>query len=297
MDGPPLWRQTHRHGRGRATDLPQVRGQSDFNTACRWHGTAGVAVFRVRPPRSYENRSSDGLDQERATATEIDARALVPSTAQCYVALTCLCSCLTLEWRDAGQGNTRSLGITAFGAYSVGRQSGPVSDAPVTAPSPVVAQPVAFVGPATQLKPFSKFIRFHWRPTPRSNGTLGGEQVRTQTLCWARQSFQAVFCPATVRYGASSRISTRPKSISCAKCCLLIIQLRLAAMSFSVQRKSMASKPKWASGSVSFSILLFSPSPELDQPGTERDDHQDTHLLMRTKPDARHPLRIYEFTP
>jgi hypothetical protein len=71
----------------------------------------------------------------------------------------------------------------------------------------------------------------------------------------------------------------------------------LAAMSFSVQRKSMASKPKWASGSVSFSILLFSPSPELDQPGTERDDHQDTHLLMRTKPDARHPLRIYEFTP
>jgi hypothetical protein len=40
-----------------------------------------------------------------------------------------------------------------------------------------------------------------------------------------------------------------------------------------------------------------SPSPELDQPGTERDDHQDTHLLMRTKPDARRPLRIYEFTP
>jgi hypothetical protein len=35
----------------------------------------------------------------------------------------------------------------------------------------------------------------------------------------------------------------------------------LAAMSFSVQRKSMASKPKWASGSVSFSILLFRPHP------------------------------------
>src|ERR1700694_3864449 len=80
MDGPPLWRQTHRHGRGRATDLPQVRGQSDFNTACRWHGTADVAVFRVRPPGSYEKRSSNGLDQERATATQIDARTLVPSS-------------------------------------------------------------------------------------------------------------------------------------------------------------------------------------------------------------------------
>jgi hypothetical protein len=146
MDGPPLWRQTHRHGRGRATDLPQVRGQSDFNTACRWRGTAGVAVFRVRPPRSYENRSSDGLDQERATATEIDARALVPSTTQRHVALTFLCSCLTLEWRDAGRAILVLLGIAAFGAYSVGRQSAPVSNAPVTAasaPSPVVAQPVA----------------------------------------------------------------------------------------------------------------------------------------------------------
>jgi hypothetical protein len=37
-------------------------------------------VFRVRPPRSYENRSSNGLDQERATAAEIDAPALVSSS-------------------------------------------------------------------------------------------------------------------------------------------------------------------------------------------------------------------------
>src|ERR1700675_2674686 len=81
MDGTPFWRQIHLHGRGRATDLPQVRGESDFNTACRWHGTADVAVFRVRPPRSYEKRSNNGLDQERATATEIDVRALVPSKA------------------------------------------------------------------------------------------------------------------------------------------------------------------------------------------------------------------------
>ena len=33
------------------------------------------------------------------------------------------------------------------------------------------------------------------------------------------------------RYGTSSRISTRPKSISGAKCCSLNIQVRLAAMS------------------------------------------------------------------
>ena len=33
------------------------------------------------------------------------------------------------------------------------------------------------------------------------------------------------------RYGTSSRVSTRPKSISGAKCCSLNIQVRLAAMS------------------------------------------------------------------
>ena len=44
------------------------------------------------------------------------------------------------------------LGLTAFGAYSVGRQSAPVSNAPVPAiksPS-ALAQPVAFIGPAAQ---------------------------------------------------------------------------------------------------------------------------------------------------
>jgi hypothetical protein len=42
------------------------------------------------------------------------------------------------------------LGLTAFGAYSLGRQSAPVSNAPVpaiTSPS-ALAQPVAFIGPA-----------------------------------------------------------------------------------------------------------------------------------------------------
>jgi hypothetical protein len=44
------------------------------------------------------------------------------------------------------------LGLTAFGAYSVGRQSAPVSNAPVPAiasPS-ALAQPAAFIGPAAQ---------------------------------------------------------------------------------------------------------------------------------------------------
>jgi hypothetical protein len=45
------------------------------------------------------------------------------------------------------------LGLTAFGAYSVGRQSAPVSNAPVpamiTQPS-AMAQPVALMGPAAQ---------------------------------------------------------------------------------------------------------------------------------------------------
>src|SRR6202035_2161388 len=44
------------------------------------------------------------------------------------------------------------LGLTAIGGYSVGRQSAPVSNAPVpaiTSPS-ALAQPVAFIGPAAQ---------------------------------------------------------------------------------------------------------------------------------------------------
>jgi hypothetical protein len=44
------------------------------------------------------------------------------------------------------------LGLTAFGAYSVGRQSAPVSNAPIpaiTSPS-TLAQPVAFIDPAAQ---------------------------------------------------------------------------------------------------------------------------------------------------
>jgi hypothetical protein len=55
-----------------------------------------------------------------------------------------------LRWNIARRGGAVPvlLGITAFGAYSVGRQSAPVSNAPVSA---VLAQPVAFIGPAAQV--------------------------------------------------------------------------------------------------------------------------------------------------
>jgi hypothetical protein len=49
-----------------------------------------------------------------------------------------------------GRATLDLLALTAFGAYSVGRQSAPVSNAPVpaiTSPS-ALAQPVAFIGPA-----------------------------------------------------------------------------------------------------------------------------------------------------
>jgi hypothetical protein len=51
------------------------------------------------------------------------------------------------------RGGAILIGLTAFGAYSVGRQSAPVSNAPVpaiTSPS-TLAQPVVFIDPAAQL--------------------------------------------------------------------------------------------------------------------------------------------------
>ena len=62
---------------------------------------------------------------------------------------------------------------------------------------------------------------------------------------------------ATVRREPSSRISTRPRSTSYATSCLLIIQVRWAAMSFSVQRRSMASKPNWTRESRSLPLGTY----------------------------------------
>jgi hypothetical protein len=62
-------------------------------------------------------------------------------------------SCLRLNGAMRDRAILILLGLTAFGAYSVGRQSAPVSNAPVPAiissPS-ALAQPVAFSGPMAQ---------------------------------------------------------------------------------------------------------------------------------------------------
>jgi hypothetical protein len=68
---------------------------------------------------------------------------------------------------------------------------------------------------------------------------------------------QTVFYPANVSTGLSSRISTRPNSISLDTWASLIIHERCAAISLSVHLGSIASRPNCASGSSLFSIVLF----------------------------------------
>ena len=69
--------------------------------------------------------------------------------------LSLLARCPALRLNEAMRGRAILvlLGITAFGAYSVGRHSAPLSNAPVpaiiTSPS-ALAQLVAFSGPAAQ---------------------------------------------------------------------------------------------------------------------------------------------------
>jgi hypothetical protein len=66
------------------------------------------------------------------------------------------------------------LGLTAFGAYSVGRQSAPVSNAPVAAiksPS-ALAQPVAFIGPAAQAPAPAPAPNASSGPTPSTKAEL-----------------------------------------------------------------------------------------------------------------------------
>src|ERR1700688_5267552 len=68
--------------------------------------------------------------------------------------LSLLARCPALRLNEVMRGGVVLilLGLTAFGAYSVGRQSAPVSNAPIpaiTSPS-TLAQPVAFNGAAAQ---------------------------------------------------------------------------------------------------------------------------------------------------
>jgi hypothetical protein len=64
--------------------------------------------------------------------------------------LLACCPALRVNKAMRGRAILVLLGLTAFGAYSLGRQSAPVSNAPVAAIAspPALAQPVAFIGPA-----------------------------------------------------------------------------------------------------------------------------------------------------
>jgi len=66
---------------------------------------------------------------------------------------------------------------------------------------------------------------------------------------------------------------------------LLTIQVRLAAMSFSVQRRSIASKPNWARGSGSLSILPLHLKPQLDKPAIH-ENNLSVELSNRLSPAA-----------
>src|ERR1700738_4727797 len=75
------------------------------------------------------------------------------------------------------------LGLTAFGAYSVGCQSAPVSNAPVaamTSPS-ALAQPVAFSGPAAQAPAPAPSSRPTNPPTPSAKVDVPDKSVSPAT--------------------------------------------------------------------------------------------------------------------
>jgi hypothetical protein len=69
------------------------------------------------------------------------------------------------------------LGITALGAYSVGRQNAPASNAPVAVMSspPVLAKPVAFSGPTAQAP---APVTTPNSPTPPARADLPDKPVR-----------------------------------------------------------------------------------------------------------------------
>jgi hypothetical protein len=75
------------------------------------------------------------------------------------------------------------LGITAFGAYSVGRQSAPVSNAlvaAITSPS-ALEQPVAFVGAAAQPSTPAPAPSASSRPTPSTRSGLPDKPAAPDT--------------------------------------------------------------------------------------------------------------------
>jgi hypothetical protein len=82
------------------------------------------------------------------------------------------------------------LGITAFGAYSVGRQNAPASSQPVAvmASRPVLAEPVAFSGPAAQAPaPVPS-------PTPSAKADLPDKSMRPDN----KRKVEAVLTAAAI---------------------------------------------------------------------------------------------------
>jgi hypothetical protein len=75
------------------------------------------------------------------------------------------------------------LGLTAFGAYSVGRQSAPVSNAPVAAMTlpPTLAKPVAFSSPAAQAPAPATSSRPTNPPTPSAKVDVPDKSVSPAT--------------------------------------------------------------------------------------------------------------------
>jgi hypothetical protein len=75
------------------------------------------------------------------------------------------------------------LGLTAFGVYSVGRQSAPVSNAPVPAitSSSAVAQPVTFIGPAPQPSTPAPVPSSSGGPTPSTKAALPDKPAAPDT--------------------------------------------------------------------------------------------------------------------
>jgi hypothetical protein len=72
------------------------------------------------------------------------------------------------------------LGLTAFGAYSLGRQTAPVSNAPVPAITPL-AQPVAFMGPAAQAPAPAPAPSVFSGPTPSTKAGLPDKPAAPDT--------------------------------------------------------------------------------------------------------------------
>jgi hypothetical protein len=99
------------------------------------------------------------------------------------------------------------LGITAFGAYSVSRQSAPVSNAPVpafTSPS-ALAQRVAFIGPAAQAASLVPAPSASGGPTPSTKAGLPDKPAGIDT----KRKVEAGLTSSSAKCSTRARRSAR----------------------------------------------------------------------------------------